>query len=108
MSRKNFVRLRRHLEGDALSEGLAAPSPVIATPPRDHATYSPDHATSDLIIDEDEFFQPGFNYDFPALKETVTYYRGEEEYQRPCGWKRFAIKAAAAPENYYWGGNEGL
>lgn len=112
MSRNNFDRLKRHLEGDALSWGptvaawsfaplfgfatrlfgTAAPSPVIATPPRDHATPPPDHVRHDLILDEDEFFEPGFDYDFRAVKDTVTYYRGEEEYQRPCGWKRFAIK----------------
>ncbi|XP_036961745.1 uncharacterized protein LOC119023741 isoform X1 [Acanthopagrus latus] len=112
VSRNNFDRLKRHLEGDALSWGptgaawpfaplfgfatrlfgTAAPSPVIATPPRDHATPPPDHVRHDLILDEDEFFEPGFDYDFRAVKDTVTYYRGEEEYQRPCGWKRFAIK----------------
>uniref|UniRef100_UPI003AAF5BF9 uncharacterized protein n=1 Tax=Centroberyx gerrardi TaxID=166262 RepID=UPI003AAF5BF9 len=44
------------------------------------------------IIDEDEFFHPKFDYDFTHLKDTETYYRGGEVYERPCGWTRFAIK----------------
>ncbi|KAM9352127.1 uncharacterized protein ABDE67_006985 [Symphorus nematophorus] len=45
-----------------------------------------------LIIDENEFFDPQFDYDFTNLKDTETYYRGGEVYERPCGWQRYAIK----------------
>lgn len=45
-----------------------------------------------FIIDEDEFFDPGYDYDFTDLKDTETYYRGGEVYERPCGWYRFALK----------------
>uniref|UniRef100_UPI003AABAB8F uncharacterized protein n=1 Tax=Centroberyx gerrardi TaxID=166262 RepID=UPI003AABAB8F len=44
------------------------------------------------IIDEDDYFDPKYDYDFTRLKDTKTYYRGGEVYERPCGWTRFAIK----------------
>lgn len=44
------------------------------------------------IIDEDEFFDPGYDYDFTHLEDTETYHRGGEVYERPCGWNRFALK----------------
>ncbi len=44
------------------------------------------------IIDEDELFDPGYDYDFSDLKDTETYYRGGEVYERPCGWYRLALK----------------
>ncbi|XP_071783433.2 uncharacterized protein LOC139933267 [Centroberyx gerrardi] len=56
------------------------------------------------IIDEDEFFHPKFDYDFTHLKDTETYYRGGEVYERPCGWTRFAIKVL----DKYSGGNAWL
>ncbi|XP_071376790.1 uncharacterized protein [Centroberyx affinis] len=43
-------------------------------------------------IDEDEFFDHKYDYDFTHLKDTKTYYRGGEVYERPCGWTRFAMK----------------
>ncbi|XP_060932561.1 uncharacterized protein LOC133009166 [Limanda limanda] len=46
----------------------------------------------DIIIDEEEFFAPGYDYDFTKLTETNTYLRGEEKYERPCGWYRFGLK----------------
>ncbi|XP_062246682.1 uncharacterized protein LOC133955713 [Platichthys flesus] len=45
-----------------------------------------------LIMDEDEFFAPQYNYDFTNLTETETYWRGGEKYERPCGWYRFGLK----------------
>lgn len=44
------------------------------------------------IIDEDEFFDAEYDYDFTRLEDTETYYRGGEVYKRPCGWIRFALK----------------
>ncbi|CAB1435846.1 unnamed protein product, partial [Pleuronectes platessa] len=45
-----------------------------------------------LIMDEDEFFAPEYDYDFKNLTETETYWRGGEKYERPCGWYRFGLK----------------
>ncbi|KAK2842722.1 hypothetical protein Q5P01_012922 [Channa striata] len=44
------------------------------------------------IIDEEEFFDPKYNYDFTNIKDTKTFYRGGEKYERPCGWQRYALK----------------
>ena len=80
VSRRSFARLQCCLQG----RGLTAPSP------QSTAVHIP--TGRDLIIDEDEFFDPQFNYDFRSLKDTETYYRGGEVYERPYGWYRFAIK----------------
>ncbi|XP_071783436.1 uncharacterized protein LOC139933269 [Centroberyx gerrardi] len=62
--------------------------------------------TGEIYIDEDEFLDPGFNYDFSHLKDTETYYRGGEVYERPCGWTRFAIKVLDKyPDGNAWLGN---
>ncbi|KAM9814921.1 uncharacterized protein ACBT44_009927 isoform 2-T2 [Syngnathus typhle] len=45
-----------------------------------------------LVIDEDEFFDSRYDFDFSDLKDTGTFYRGGEVYRRPCGWLRFALK----------------
>ncbi|KAI3370586.1 hypothetical protein L3Q82_007155 [Scortum barcoo] len=50
------------------------------------------HKTYGHIIDEEEFFDPDYDYDFTDLKDTETFYRGGEVYERPCGWKHYALK----------------
>ncbi|XP_071315042.1 uncharacterized protein [Trachinotus anak] len=45
-----------------------------------------------LLVDEEEFFDPRFDYDFTNLTDSRTYWRGEEKYERPCGYQRFALK----------------
>ncbi|XP_068585092.1 uncharacterized protein [Cebidichthys violaceus] len=52
-----------------------------------------------------EHLDPRFNYDFSNLKDTETYYRGGEVYNRPCGWQRFAIKVLDKYEDNTWLGN---
>ncbi|CAG8564397.1 2213_t:CDS:1 [Scutellospora calospora] len=32
------------------------------------------------------------NYDFTSITDTQKFYRGKEEYTRPCGWKRISTK----------------
>ncbi|XP_026222129.1 uncharacterized protein LOC113166286 [Anabas testudineus] len=54
------------------------------------------------IIDEDEFFAPEFDYDFTKLKDTETFYRGGEVYERPCGWRRLALKVLDKYEDNTW------
>ncbi|XP_073327968.1 uncharacterized protein [Pagrus major] len=54
------------------------------------------------IIDENEFFDPQFNRDYRKLKDTETYYRGGEVYERPCGWQRFALKVLDDYDGNAW------
>ncbi|XP_077373918.1 uncharacterized protein LOC144016541 isoform X2 [Festucalex cinctus] len=66
--------------------------------------------TSDegLLIDEDEFFDSQFDFDFSNLKDTCTFYRGGEVYRRPCGWLRFALKVRDKyPDGNSWLGDRG-
>ncbi|XP_028287426.1 uncharacterized protein LOC114452352 [Parambassis ranga] len=59
-----------------------------------------------FVIDEDEFFDPCYDYDFRHKTDVVTYYRGGEEYTRPTGWYRFAIKVLDKYEDNTWLGNQ--
>ncbi|XP_018547772.1 uncharacterized protein LOC108893845 [Lates calcarifer] len=54
------------------------------------------------IIDEDEFFAPEYDYDFSRLRDTETYWRGGEKYERPCGWQRFALKVLNKYDGNTW------
>lgn len=47
---------------------------------------------NNFILDEEEFFDHQYDYDFRKLKDTEAYYRGGELYERPCGWQRFGLK----------------
>ncbi|XP_077452000.1 uncharacterized protein LOC144071085 [Stigmatopora argus] len=61
-----------------------------------------------LVIDEEEFFDKAFDFDFSKVKDTCTYYRGGEVYHRPCGWLRFALKVwDKYPDGNAWLGNRG-
>ncbi|XP_073328648.1 uncharacterized protein [Pagrus major] len=54
------------------------------------------------IIDENEFFDPRFDYDFSNLRDTETYSRGGEVYERPCGWQRFALRVLDDYDGNAW------
>nr|XP_019934278.1 PREDICTED: uncharacterized protein LOC109624196 [Paralichthys olivaceus] len=61
-----------------------------------------------IVIDEKEFFDPKYDYDFTDLEDTETYYRGDEVYERPCGWKRYALKVLDKyPDGNAWLGERG-
>ncbi|XP_061140220.1 uncharacterized protein LOC133157584 isoform X2 [Syngnathus typhle] len=61
-----------------------------------------------LVIDEDEFFDSRYDFDFSDLKDTGTFYRGGEVYRRPCGWLRFALKVwDKYPDGNAWLGERG-
>ncbi|XP_067111867.1 uncharacterized protein [Osmerus mordax] len=46
-----------------------------------------------VYVNAQEFFDPGWNYDFTNVKDGETVFtRGKEPYLRPCGWFRAAIK----------------
>ncbi|XP_022620246.1 uncharacterized protein LOC111235950 [Seriola dumerili] len=55
-----------------------------------------------IKINEEEFFDPGFDYDFTHLTDTQTYWRGGEKYERPCGFKRFALKVLGKYDDDTW------
>ncbi|XP_077599025.1 uncharacterized protein LOC144214489 isoform X2 [Stigmatopora nigra] len=61
-----------------------------------------------LVIDEEEFFDKAYDFDFSGVKDCCTYFRGGEVYQRPCGWLRFALKVwDKYPDGNAWLGNRG-
>ncbi|CAF4041143.1 unnamed protein product [Rotaria magnacalcarata] len=46
---------------------------------------------------------PRYNYDFTNIKdENKKFTRGGEKYDRPCGWKRYAIKVSDKYEDFVW------
>lgn len=49
----------------------------------------------ELTIDQQQFFHPRHDYDFTNRKDTLTFWRGDEKYERPCGYKRFGLKVSA-------------
>ncbi|XP_035012570.1 uncharacterized protein LOC118109521 isoform X1 [Hippoglossus stenolepis] len=66
-------------------------------------------ALREMVIDEEEFFDPKFDFDFTDLKDTEKYYRGGEVYERPCGWKRYALKVLDKyPDGNAWLGERGF
>ena len=51
----------------------------------------------------DSLLDPKFDYDFTRqVDDGKKYYRGGYEYQRPYGWKRYAIKVLGRFENDMW------
>ncbi|XP_008302379.1 uncharacterized protein LOC103374120 [Stegastes partitus] len=44
-------------------------------------------------INPEDFFHPQFDYDFTNIKDgDKTFLRGNEQYVRPCGWNRVALR----------------
>ena len=58
---------------------------------------------------DDSLLDSKFNYDFTtrARNDGKKYYRGGYQYQRPYGWKRYAIKVLGRFENDEWLGEQG-
>ena len=57
---------------------------------------------------DDSLMDPKFDYDFTKQADDgKKYYRGGYEYQRPYGWKRYAIKVMGRFENDHWLGEKG-
>ncbi|XP_047453154.1 uncharacterized protein LOC125015381 [Mugil cephalus] len=77
-------------------------------PPADSSQlhYSRVPTGRDLVIDENEFFDPPFDYDFSGLSDTETYYRGGEVYERPSGWYRFGLKVLNKYDDNRWLGSQ--
>ncbi|CAG8474506.1 966_t:CDS:1 [Diversispora eburnea] len=47
-----------------------------------------------------DFLDPKYHYDFTNIDDKgKTYIRGNIQYQRPCGWRRFAVKVSGKYDN---------
>lgn len=46
----------------------------------------------ELLVDENDFFDPRFDFDFSHMSDPMLCDRGGETYARPYGWNRIAIK----------------
>ena len=58
---------------------------------------------------DDSLMDSKFDYDFTGKVDDGTkYYRGGHEYQRPYGWKRYAIKVLGRFESDKWLGVQGI
>ncbi|CAG8593143.1 10092_t:CDS:1 [Dentiscutata erythropus] len=55
-----------------------------------------------------EHLDPGYDYDFTNITDTQKFYRGNEEYTRPCGWRRISVNVLNKYEyNSTWLGIKG-
>ena len=60
-----------------------------------------------IQIFSDDLLAPTFDYDFTNINDGgKTYKRGGEIYNRPCGWKRIALKVSGKYENDIWLGSK--
>jgi hypothetical protein len=61
-------------------------------------------------IFEEDLLDHVYDYDFTRINDGVKIFtRGGEEYTRPCGWKRIALKVSGKYENDVWlGSNNGV
>ncbi|XP_061780296.1 uncharacterized protein [Nerophis lumbriciformis] len=72
------------------------------------ATLGRNAGQGGLLIDEDEFFDCRYDFDFTHLTDKETFYRGGELYQRPCGWLRIALRVGDKyPDGNAWLGERG-
>lgn len=94
VSRSNFAFLQSTLQG------------AVPEAPRVNHVDIEKLTGRNHIIDENEFFDPRFDYDFTELEDTETYTRGGEVYERPCGWQRFGLKVLDKYDGNTWLGNQ--
>ncbi|XP_074543488.1 uncharacterized protein LOC141803392 [Halichoeres trimaculatus] len=60
------------------------------------------------FINEKEFFDPQYDHDFSNLSDSSRCMRGDEEYERPKGWYRIALKVKGKyPDGDDWLGTDG-
>ncbi|XP_041853333.1 uncharacterized protein LOC121647729 [Melanotaenia boesemani] len=91
VSRSNFECIKT-----VLQSGGHATSHSRVNPQEQHDT------TKNHVINEDEFFDNQYDYDFANLKDTETYTRGGEVYERPSGWYGFGLKVLDKYESNAW------
>ncbi|XP_063048832.1 uncharacterized protein LOC134460005 [Engraulis encrasicolus] len=62
----------------------------------------------DFSVDEEEFFDPQYDYDFRYMADSSVCKRGDETYRRPVGWYRVALKVRGKyPDGDTWLGTDG-
>ncbi|XP_078123625.1 uncharacterized protein LOC144528717 [Sander vitreus] len=62
----------------------------------------------EFFIDEKDFFDPEYDYDFTDLSDSSQCMRGDELYERPKGWYRMALKVKGKyPDGNTWLGKKG-
>lgn len=62
----------------------------------------------EFFIDVEDFFDPRYDYDFTNLSDRSRCWRGGEEYERPMGWYRIALKVKGKyPDGDAWLGTAG-
>ena len=70
---------------------------------REHHAY-----VKEFFIDEKDFFDPSFDFDFTHLSDSSECMRGGEIYKRPKGWYRLALKVKGKyPDGDTWLGTKG-
>ena len=62
----------------------------------------------ECFIDEKDFFDPKYDFDFTDLSDSSECMRGDELYERPKGWYRMALKVKGKyPDGDTWLGTKG-
>lgn len=62
----------------------------------------------EFFINEEQFFDPQFDFDFSNLSDSSECRRGDELYERPKGWYRMALKVGGKyPDGDTWLGTGG-
>ncbi|XP_034149356.1 uncharacterized protein LOC117594751 [Esox lucius] len=96
---------------DEFLTGSILGSKVILTPQRTVQRKVLDLCFSvqqEFFIDEQDFFDPDYDYDFTRLSTSSNCLRGDEPYERPCGWYRMALKVLDKyPDGNTWLGPDG-
>ncbi|XP_073319756.1 uncharacterized protein [Pagrus major] len=70
---------------------------------REHNAY-----VKEFFIDEKDFFDPSYDFDFTYLSDSSECKRGDELYKRPKGWYRMALKVGGKyPDGNTWLGTGG-
>lgn len=74
-----------------------------------HLILNKKHSYADeFFINETEFFDPSYDFDFTNLSDTADCMRGDETYERPIGWYRMALKVKGKyPDGNTWLGPDG-
>ncbi|CAK6981572.1 uncharacterized protein LOC128374358 [Scomber scombrus] len=98
----NIVALKEFLKQEGFKE-LEYPSlgtlsvqdydeqDMYSSPPA--LTEAPTELRTTVKINPQDFFHPQYNYDFTNIKDgNTTFLRGNEQYVRPCGWSRVALR----------------
>lgn len=68
----------------------------------------PHACVKEFFINEKDFFDPQYDYDFTNLSDSATCQRGGELYERPKGWYRIALKVRGKyPGGDTWLGTNG-